>query len=100
MSIWTHAQQDEVKDGESSGVFLSELGNERGFVIVGQFFEVVEQGGVDGMDVGTWDSDMCEEFFEAEFMIRVWMIVGYDAFVCIVDFPVFSTQVSLFRFFF
>jgi len=34
VSIGTHAEEDEIKDGESGGIFLGKLSDELGLVVV------------------------------------------------------------------
>lgn len=108
MSVRSHSEHDEVEDGESGRILLSELRDQLRFVFIGNFFELVlrEAGGdgfvdlvggrpleqllekvvidvVDGFDLG----DIVKELALACEIVAVWVVEGYDALIGEVDVP-------------
>jgi len=57
VAIGAHTKENEVKYGETSGVLLCKLVYEFLLIRVGEFFEVVEECGIDGVDVLGGDGD-------------------------------------------
>lgn len=51
MTIGTHAQKDEVKDGVPRRVLCSKFSNQLCLIIVGKFFQVIEQCSVDSVNL-------------------------------------------------
>lgn len=54
MSVWTDAEKDEVEDGKTSRVFLSELVNKRFLVRVCELFEIVQESDIQVVNVFGW----------------------------------------------
>lgn len=95
MSVWTDTQEDEIKYGETSRIFLCEFTDELFFVGVGKLFEVVEEGGVDCVDVFGWDCGVAEEFFRCKTVIGVLMVERDAALVGIEDLPIAAMRVQI-----
>lgn len=87
MPVWTDAQKDEIKDGESGRVFVCEFLDELFFVFVCEFFEVVFQGVIDRVDLGGWDGDFGEEILDTETVIGIFMVERNYSFIRVEDMP-------------
>lgn len=87
VTVGPDAEEDEVEDRETSRVFLSELADELFLVSVGKFFEVVEKGSVDGVNVFGWDGGVAVELFLSKAVVGVFVIEGNATFVGIEDLP-------------
>lgn len=94
MSIWTDTEEDEIEYGETGGVFLCEFTDELFFVGVGQFFEVVEEGCIDCVDVFGWDRGVAEEFLRCKTVIGVFVVERDAALVGVEDLPVSAIRVQ------
>lgn len=92
VSIRTHTEEDEVEDGESGGVLLSEEGDQLFFVFVGELVQVVEEGFVDRVDLRTRDRDMFEEGFVTCSEVAVLVIEFNYSFIAEEDLPKNRTQ--------
>jgi len=58
VAIGTHAEEDEIKDGEAGSVLLCEFTDELLLIRVGELLKVVEESGVDSVYMGGRDGDM------------------------------------------
>jgi len=88
MSVWADAEEDEVKDWEPSGVFLGELMDKRLLIRVGELFEVIQEGYVDGVNVLFWYGNLAKEFLPAKIVVGVFVIQRYTALISEEDLPV------------
>lgn len=87
VSIGTHPEEDEVKDGEPRRVLLGKEGDELFLVLVRQLVQVVEQGLVDRVDLFTRDGDVLQKGLVASPEVRVFVVERDDPFVTEEDFP-------------
>lgn len=87
MPIRAHAEEDQVKDGESGRVLVREGFDELRFVLISKFFDVVKEGGIDFMNVGWGDTGLREEFVVDELVVGVFARKGDSALVREVDMP-------------
>lgn len=92
MSVGSHTEEDEVEYGEAGGVFGGEGFYEDGFVVVCEFFDVVEEIGVDSVDVLGRERNFREEFPFAVGVVGVFVVEGDDSFIGEVDLPVYSSE--------
>ena len=87
MSVWTHAEEDEIELGQLDRVLADELGDQLLLVRVCHLLHVICKRRIDGMNVLVWYFDFGEELLLAEFMIRVCMIEWDGTFVGVEDMP-------------
>ena len=85
--VRAHPEQDKVEDGEPRGVLHRELADELLLVCVGELVEIVEQRGVDRVDVLLRDGHLGEEHVRAELVVRVLVFERYGAFIRVVYMP-------------
>ena len=69
MAVWTNPKEDEVEDGETGRVLLCKFVNERFLICIGEFFDVVKEGRVKGVDVFWRDGNMRQEGVGTEEMV-------------------------------
>lgn len=92
MPIRTHAQEDEVEDGEPSRILGCEFAYELLLVCICELFYVVEQACINGVYILFGNGDLGEQFLRACCMIRVWVIEGNDTFIDIEDVPTWANE--------
>ena len=80
-------KQDKVEDWESCRVLGCELEDQLSLVRVGEFFKIVEEGGVDVVNVFGWDNDFGEEGIHAVFVVGVFMVERDSSLIDVVDVP-------------
>lgn len=88
VSVGTYTEEDEIEDGETRSVLLSELVDEFFLVRIGELFDIVGKGIIDRVDVLRRDGDFAEEFGDAEAMVGVFVVERDNALICIVDLPI------------
>ena len=93
MAIWPDADQDEVEHWETGGVLRGELKDQLAFVRVNEFLNVVEEGGIDVMDVFGRDIDFGEEDIHDEFVVGVFVVERHNSLIGIVNLPVDTLSV-------
>ena len=95
--IRSDTKQDKVEDREPCRVLLCELGDQLPLVRVGEFFKIVEEGGINVMNIFGWDGDFGEEDIIAEFVVGVFVVERHSSFIGVVDLPAnpFSIQLPL-----
>ena len=58
MTIRSHSKQDEIKDREACRVFLGKFSDELFFIVVRELVEIIEELGVDGVNLITRDGNL------------------------------------------
>lgn len=58
VSVGAHTKEDEVEDGETGSVLLCKLADEFLLIRIGKLLEVVEESGIDGVDIGGGDGNL------------------------------------------
>lgn len=74
VAVGTGSEEDEVEDGEASGVLLRKLADKLLFVRVRELLEVVGKRGVDRVDVVCRDRDLGEELIRAEPVVGIGVV--------------------------
>lgn len=87
MAVGAHTEEDHVEDGESSRVFGGEGFDELGFIFVGELFDVIQEGGVNFVDIFRRNLGLGEEFVINELVVGVFVVKGDSALVGEVDVP-------------
>lgn len=88
VTVGTHAEEDEIKDGVPGGIPLGKRLDELTLVLVGELFWVVEKRGVDGVDLGRCDGGVGEEELIDRGVVGVLVVEGNESLVAEEDFPV------------
>lgn len=94
VTVGADAEEDEVEDGEARRVFVGEFADEFLFVGVGEFFGVLKEGGVDGVDVVGGKGNVGEEVGLAEGVVGVRVVERDETFVGVEDLPVGTDRVQ------
>ncbi len=97
VAVGADAEEDEVKDGETRRLLLRELPDELFLVRVCELLEVVEQVGVDGVDVLARDGHLRVERARGEVVVRVGVVERNDALVGVEDVPVETKSLLLWK---
>jgi hypothetical protein len=87
VAVRAHAEQDQIKDGESSGVLFGKQTDKLFLVLVRQLVEVIQERFVDGVDLFPWDRNVREESIVAGSEVGVLVVERYDTFVTEEDLP-------------
>jgi len=58
VAVGAHTEEDEVEDGETGSVLLCKLADEFLLIRIGKLLEVVEESGIDGVDIGGGDGNL------------------------------------------
>ncbi len=96
MPVGAYAEEDEVEDGETGGVFAGEFADELLLVRVCDLLERIlrivcgggfDKGGVDGVDVFLGNGDFRPKLGRVECVVGILVVEGDDALVCVEYLP-------------
>ena len=95
MPVRPKAKQDEVEDGKPCGLLHRELLDQLSLVSVGEFVNVVEEGGVDVVNVFGRDVDFGEENLLAECVVGVFVVERDSSLIGVENMPTDPLTVQL-----